>query len=233
MKRARILALLLTLACAAPSLAQGRGRGPGGSGPLDLLRVPEVQQELKLSQAQIELLGQVRQQMGEKMRDLFQQGGERRGGSPQDRQRRMAEFQKLRESYDKQALEILDHKQAARLKQLRIQRRGIRALGDKDVQDDLRLSGDQRSRIESTLQAERDDFRSAFDGVRPGSNMTNEQRDEIRRKIEEVRSGTAAKLNAILTDGQKRQFQSMQGAPFRFPERGPRGGRGRPNQIRT
>jgi hypothetical protein len=50
---------------------------------------------------------------------------------------------------------------------------------------------------------------------------------EVRKKFEEARSATDAKLNAILTPAQKTQFQGMQGAPFKFPENGFGGGRRR------
>ena len=46
--------------------------------------------------------------------------------------------------------------------------------------------------------------------------------------MREARTATDAKLNAILTDAQKKQFQAMQGAPFTFPQR--RGGGGRRNR---
>src|SRR5215207_6938579 len=115
--------------------------------------------------------------------------------------------------------EILDAKQMARLKQLSLQQQGTRGLGQPEVADQLKLTADQRQKIQAALTEEGTAMRQAFEGFQGGNNVTDEQRQQAFQKMRDLRMATDAKLNAVLTDGQKKQFQTMQGAAFKFPER--------------
>lgn len=220
MKFARILVLCAGMALFITSNAhaqQGRrgnfGRG-GRGGAAQLLQTPEVQKELKLDAAQIDLLNQLNTELREKGRTVFQSS---QGLAPEERDRKFAEF---RVESEKKIGEILDAKQKARLHQLELQQSGMRGLSRPDVQDELKLSADQRAKIKTAVDSEREEMRKAFEGFRGGGqNMTQEQRQEAFRKFGEVRTATEGKLSAILTDAQKKQYQSMQGAAFTFPER--------------
>jgi hypothetical protein len=217
----------VTLLAAAPSFAQqGQGRGRGGfggrgGGPAPQLMIPEVQKELKLEQAQIELLQGLQQRPQG-------QNGQRpdfRSMSPEEREKY---FETRRAEQEKQVAQILKPEQVTRLKQLELQQAGIRVVDRSDVATALKLSADQRQKVDAALQAERESSRALFESFRNGGNQaTPEQRQQAFQKMREARTATDAKLNAILTDAQKKQFQSMQGAPFTFPER--RGG-GRRNR---
>jgi hypothetical protein len=182
-----------------------------------VLRMPEVQKELKVDEAQLLLIQQLGQEMRSQMGTIFQSGGDFRTMSREERERRFALLGEVRAKYEKQLGEILNAKQNARLKQLQLQRGGVRVLARPDVQNDLRLTPDQRVKIKETLEGEGAAFREAFANFQPGPGMTNDQREEARRKFGEVRQATDAKLNAVLTDHQKKQFQAMLGAPFKFP----------------
>lgn len=214
MRGARVWALAAALAVAGSAFAQGFRRG-GFGGPLDLLAMPEVQKELKLEVAQIDLIKQLGQEMAQK------------APTPDDfhkmtREERARQFEQMRQEQEKKLAEILESRQMARLKQLSIQHLGItRTLARKDIQDDLRLSADQRARIQVIIDGQGDELRRVFQGFPRGGNMTQDQREEIGRKFLEVLAATEGKLNAVLTDAQKRQYQAMQGAPFKFPERRP------------
>jgi Spy/CpxP family protein refolding chaperone len=222
----------------------GRGGffgGPGG-GIAGLLQMPEVQAELKIDDAQKELLQAVNQEMGQKMRQLFEsnrgqggQGGAGRGFSPEMQQK----FQALQAEQTKKVSEILDEKQMTRLKQLNVQRAGTRALAQDDVAAQLKLTADQRQKISTIIQGERDSMQSIFQGFRGGDGQrpSDAQREELRKKMTDMRSATDAKLLAVLTDAQKNQFKAMQGAPFKFPEvrgfGGPGGAGGRGQRRRN
>lgn len=217
------MALVLS---AGVAMAQGRRGGFGGpgrggfGGPTSLLRIPEVQKELKIEDPQLDLIRQVQQEQGEKMRAMFQ-GSE--GLSREERQKqfeaRRPQMEQLTQETEKKIGEILDKKQMARLKQLSIQRDGTRALGRKDVQDELKLTADQRSKVEAAFEAQGEAMRAAFQGV-DFANMTDTDRQAIRAKMEQLRTQNDAKIMGILTDPQKKQYQTMQGAPFKFPEGG-------------
>jgi Spy/CpxP family protein refolding chaperone len=205
---------------ALPAEAQGQGRR-GGRGGGNILSIPEVQKELKLEAAQIELLNALNQG-GRGNRESFQ------NMTPE--QRREA-FAKLRAEREKKVAEILDAKQVARLKQLELQQDGLRSIRRDDVALQLKLTADQKQKIDAALDAEREGQRAAFEGFRGnnGQRPSAEQIQAARAKMTELRTSTDAKLNAVLTDPQKAQWKTMIGAPFTFPERqrGPR--RQRPN----
>jgi hypothetical protein len=226
MKRRSFLIAAVALAVASPAMAQGGGgrRGGfgggfgGGGGGLFMLMIPEVQKELKLEETQIELLRGLMPQRG--------QGG-RRGGedfrnlSEEERAKRIAEFraeaEKRQAEQEKKIGEILDAKQVVRYKQLGIQRAGIRAISQKPVADQLKLTPDQRTKVQAALEAEGPAMRALFQGGAEG------QRPDFQvlgPKMQEIRTATDAKLNAIMTSAQKTQFAGMQGAPFKFPEGG-------------
>lgn len=217
MKFARILVLCagMALFITSNAHAQGRRGGFGGrGGAAQMLQIPEVQKELKLDDAQVDLLKQLSMELREKGQSLFQNA---QNLSREERDKRFADF---RAESEKKIGEILDAKQKARLRQLELQQSGMRGLSRPDVQDELKLTADQRAKIKAALDGEREAFRAAFQGFGgAGQNMTQEQRQEAFRKAGEVRTATEGKLTAILTDAQKKQYQAMQGAAFTFPER--------------
>ena len=220
--------------------------GPGGGGGVGfLLQMPEVQAELKIDATQKELLEQLNMENRDKMRQLFQQGGFGRpgqGGAPdpaarEAMQKKMAAMQA---EQTKAIGEVLDAKQMARLKQLSIQRDGTRALSRPEVQDQLKLSPDQRQKVTAAFDGERQAMQAMFESFRPQNGQqpeppSEEQRAEFGKKMQAARATAEANALAVLTDAQKSQFKALQGAPFKFPEggfgfggpggRGPGGGR--------
>ena len=221
MKLVRMFAFAALLAVLAPAGAQAQGRGGRGGfgGPGQLLQIPEVQKELKLDEAQIDLLKQLSAEMREKGQALFQ------GAQNLSEDERNKRFRDFRAESDKKVGEILDAKQKTRLRQLEIQQMGARAVSRPDVQDELKLTADQKQKIQAAVEGEGAAMRAAFEGFQGGQNMTDQQRQDAFAKMREVRTQTDAKITAVLTEAQKKQLVTMQGAPFKFPEM--RGGFGR------
>jgi translation initiation factor IF-2 len=209
---------------------RGGFRGRGGN----ILRMPEVQKELNLSKAQID-----------KIEALPRPG---RGGGPGGRGGPggpggpggggRGDFEKFRQEREKAIAKILDAKQLARYKQLQLQREGIRAIGRKDIGDQLKLTADQHKKVDAALKSERDAAMKAFQGMRgggpggpggpgggrpgaggpggPGGGPSPEMRkmfDDMRKRGE----ATEKTLKAVLTPAQTKQFAEMQGKPFKFP----------------
>jgi hypothetical protein len=236
MKRSRVWALSLALALIAGAVyAQRPGGGPGGGGPggggrrgfggrrdggmMGMLRIPQVQKELKLSKTQIDRLTKLAAAPAGPNRQSFE--GLR--SLPQDqREKRLAELraqrEKARAEQEKKIVAILQPQQLKRLRQLQLQQAGLRALGRKEVADQLKLTADQRQKVKAALDAERAAMRAAFQGSQ-GGQPTPAQREQARKKSSQARAAAEAKLNAILTAAQKKQFAGMKGAPFKFPER--------------
>jgi Spy/CpxP family protein refolding chaperone len=217
------LAAVLLVGAAAPSQAQGQGQGQRGNrggrggfgGSSFLLQMPEVQKELALDPGQVELLKGLN---GGFNRESFQ------GLSDDERRKK---FTELRAQREKQVAEILNAKQVTRLKQLEIQQAGTRALDREDVATALKLTADQKAKIDAAQDAERTAMEPIFASFRGnnGQRPTDAQRDETRKKMADIRTSTETKILAVLTEPQKKQFESMKGAAFKFPEfRGRRGG---------
>ena len=223
MKFAKVLALGAALSVvAAPSFAQrpgGFGGGFGGrGGGAFLLRMPEVQKELKIDEGQMEALKLIQEAQQSKMREEF--------GKLRDlpEQERFAKFQelgtKMAADNEKEIGKLLNANQVARLKQLELQQAGTRALGRTDVQTQLKISADQKQKIDAALKTERDAVQALFAGFRnSGERPSEDQIRESRTKMEATRKDTETRLLATLTDAQKKQFEGMKGAPFTFPQR--------------
>src|SRR5688572_9589687 len=130
-------------------------------------------------------------------------------------------MEQQRAEQDKQIAEILDAKQMARLKQLDLQRTGIRSLDRKDVQDGLKLTPDQRKTIADTLTAEREGTQKIFQSAprpEPGQFPDPAQFQKTMQQMQEMRTATDAKLTKVLTPAQSKQWTAMQGAAFKFPQ---------------
>ena len=168
----------------------GPGFGPGGMqiSSLILLGIPEVQQELGLSEEQKTDLNDLQRKMQEQMRASFGDFRQMEDLSQEERDKRFAEVGKKTEETIKQANEkatkILKAKQAERLGQLRLQREGVAALSRAEIARQLDLTEEQRAKIKNLEE-----------GFRPQDDVL-----------------------AALTAEQKAQWAEMKGKEFQFPQ---------------
>jgi hypothetical protein len=225
-RRFTLVAMLLALAIVPAASAQQRGRGGfGGFGGAQassaaLLRIPEVRQELKLTDDQ-------QKQVEEAL-------GSRRGGqgfnredfqnlSQEERQKRFAELreqaEKASKETDEKIAKILDESQQKRLGELRLQREGINALRRKEVAEKLGLSDEQQQKIRKIQEESRPELGNF-------RNLSDDERREAFTKMREQREKADKDTLAVLTDEQQSKWNEMKGKEFDFPQR--RGGR-RPN----
>jgi hypothetical protein len=102
-------------------------------------------------------------------------------------------------------------------------------LYDADVQTKLKLSDDQKQKVKTLQDQETERMRSLAGNFgqrnRGEGNRPNVNFEEIRAQGQKTESD----LLAVLTDEQKKEFESMKGKAFTFPERrfGAPGGEGR------
>jgi hypothetical protein len=201
------LALLTTVFLTGSALAQVRAGGGRGT----LLSMPEVQAELKLTDEQktkvTEMLGQLRG-------GRRGQGGQFGNLSREERQKQLAE---RRANEEKQVQTILNTDQLQRYHQLQLQRQGLSSLRDPKVEDELKLTEDQRSKVDGIFKEQADETQKALESAGGGRRA----RGAARTQLEEIRKKTDEKLQAVLTDDQKKQWKEMLGAPFKFPELAP------------
>jgi Spy/CpxP family protein refolding chaperone len=244
---------LLTVCAAALALTAATawaqpGRGPGGPGGpmggmfggqnmgLMLLANAQVQKELELVDDQKAKLKELGDKLQADMREAFQGF---RDLSQEERQKKMEELRKKGEervaSLQKEVDKILLPHQQKRLKQIRFQVLGDRALSDAEVIKELGITDEQKSKMEAIAKESGDAMRKLFEGVRDLSQEERQAKmEELRGKMDQARKDTQEKVQAILTDAQKAKLKDMKGAEFKldmrqmFPGRGGRPGGEKP-----
>ncbi|MCS6860447.1 MAG: hypothetical protein NZT92_09030 [Abditibacteriales bacterium] len=212
------MTVALAVAVAAPSWAQGRGQGRFGGafgGPggvvLQLVRMPEVQAELKLTDEQKVKLQQVGQELLQSGRELLQG---LRDLSPEEREKRRQEFQA---ETTKRINAVLNEEQRKRLRQLVLQRQGVAIIAqDEEVAQQLKVTNDQKLKIQDIVRAANEERRALLQGGFGGGG--GGVSPEMRARMNEITRKTNEKIEAVLTDEQKKQWKEMCGAPFDFPE---------------
>jgi inorganic pyrophosphatase len=203
----------------------GQGRRQGGmmgmmgrGGGLAILRIAEVQEELKMTQPQISKIDEAEQTMGESMRELMQGF---RDMTPEERQKAMA---KMEEISDKTVAGLLDQTQVKRYKQLTLQRQGAMALMRPAVAKELGVTEAQRKQIQEIQQKQRE----AMGNMRPGNfqEMTPEERQKMFQEFRDRQEKNNQEIMGVLTPAQKTKWTEMTGKPFKFPPMGMGMGRG-------
>lgn len=229
MKRtsAAVVMAVILVASASLALAQGPGGAGGGrrqggmgrqggfmaggmGGGLGMLRIPEVQQELKMTPAQIAKIDEAQQAVREAMAEAFQGGF--RNMTPEEQQRAAGKVEEIQE---KAVASILDQTQLKRYKELQLQQMGAMALLRPSVARELGLTEQQTARLREIQQKQQQEMRDMFQNASP------EERQQMFQRMQELRKKNDEALLAVLTPAQKTKWTQMQGAPFKFPERRP------------
>jgi Spy/CpxP family protein refolding chaperone len=234
MKLQRVIALATVLALMAgfastASAQRGQGGGRGGFGMMGggtagLVMMKPVQEELKLTPDQTKEVTKIADDAMEAGRESF---GNLRDASPEDRRAAMEKFQKQAAETDKKIAAALKPEQAARLKELSIQRRGVGALLDPEVATTLKLSDDQKSKLGEALRFGGPGGSGGGGGGGAGPNASDEERAAARERMVKAREERESKAKGILTAEQNEQFTKLQGKKFDFPApQGRQGGGG-------
>ena len=166
-----------------------------GMGSAMLLRAEAVQKELGVTEEQVT-----------KLKEVFEAGRGRGGQSTQssghDRRRACRRparnGAKRTAEQEKKIGEILDAKQAARLKQIRLQASGVMAVAmNEELAKELSVTEEQTTKIRGAVQEMRESMRDAGPGgfAQMGEKMN-------------------AKVMEVLTDAQKAKYKEMCGEPF-------------------
>ncbi|HEV2473698.1 MAG TPA: hypothetical protein VGS41_13570 [Chthonomonadales bacterium] len=223
MRRSLVAVSSIAMIAAVALTASAQGRrggmffgGPGGG--LFMLRNPAVQAELKMTDDQKAKLATEQQNVRSQMQDLRQSSGGFQNMTPEDRQKF---FQKMQAIQEKAVADVLDPTQMVRYHQLTLQQAGAQALTRPDVQDQLKMTDEQKKSVQDIQQKSMEEVRAAMQGV-DFQNMTPDDRQKLGAKMRAMRSETNNKMLAVLTDDQKAQWKTMLGTPFNFPARQPR-----------
>lgn len=239
--RLRIVAVLAGLLIAAPSFSQAQGPGGGGggggrrgglrggpAGTAGLIRIEEVQKELGITSEQKAELTKV----SESLRPAGGPGGfnpeEFQKLSEEERAKKFDEMRKEGEERAKKADEsikaLLKPEQWTRLNELRVQQEGVRALSREEVQTQLSLTDEQKAKIKTLTEAQRQGLGGG--NFRNFQDMSDEERAKAREEMETRRTAFEKGVTEVLTPEQKENWTKLQGAKFEFPQRGFGGGQG-------
>ncbi|HTK77856.1 MAG TPA: hypothetical protein VL371_21490 [Gemmataceae bacterium] len=199
----------VALAATGTALTQGRGGFGGGA---NLLAIPQVQEELKLTDDQ-----------KDKVRDFMEKFREKSVSAFQDAQGDFGKIGTIMAKMNAEAMKdvaaFLKADQVTRFKQLSRQRAGAQALmTDEDLQKDLKLTKEQTEKLAKLNKEMGEKQQELFQGG-PGP--------ESFQKMQEMRTEYGTKANAILTADQQKSYKDLLGKPFEFPQFGGRGGFGK------
>ena len=221
MRFLEILALAMALLGAAALLACAESNPVPLGGDLDsldfLLLNESVQKELKLSDEQLLKVKEVIHDVRQKHRPEMEKS--------RDRLKLLETMRASGEEVLKKMDGILNPEQIKRFKQIRLQRDGLRAFSNKEVEAALRLTEEQKSRIKRLAEELSQRSKQTLEEG-AGSNF-----ESALRKLAALRKDLLQKAVDSLTAEQKKTWQELTGEPFairyvspagrREPSRGP------------
>jgi hypothetical protein len=168
----------------------------------------KVQEELKLSDEQKKKLAdkfpdfvQETMKVFDKVKDL----------KPPEREKEMHEHRRKSEEKLSALLKhVLDAKQQERLLQLQLQQAGAFALlGQNEAFIKLKITDEQRKQFMEVVQEMEKKIQELIKEIQDGAKP-----EEIFPKVMKVRKEHEAKIEALVTDAQKKQWKELLGKPF-------------------
>ena len=203
----------LTFVAAVVQAAEGpRGGFGGGRGSLlGLLRLEQVQKEMKLSAEQTAKVKEIVEKLGAEMRDQFATLRD-----IEDREQRQAKMDELNNEFDgkirEQLRDVLEREQTMRLYQIRMQVRAVvDSLSSERLAGRLEITEDQKSKLAGIRKEMLAKQWELFGSMRDAS---EDQRRDAFQKMRQIRSEADEQALGILTAAQKESFESMKGEKF-------------------
>ena len=196
-----VLGAAVVAAIATPAWAQGRGRGglrQGNVAPIQLLKLDEVQADLKLTDDQKKNVAAEQETFMKSRREIF-------GAADKDSGERGPKMKELNDTTSKALASVLDEGQQKRLKEIVLQVNGAAELDNEELAAELKITPEQNKQLaeirKANAKARRDALKVLADG---GAGNRNEI-------IAKLQVEGDAKLLAVLTDEQRSQFEAKQG----------------------
>jgi len=181
-------------------------------GPFMVFR-DKVQDDLKLTGEQKE---KVEEHLRERLPDIMQFFQSLDGLSGEEREKKLQAFrQKAREKLTSVLKDTLKEGQGKRLRQLELQQEGAFALwhGDVEIGKDLKVTDEQRKQFMAIVQEFQKKVEPLIKEAHSGGNP-----EDIRPKVMKLRKDHEGKIEALLTDAQKKQWKEMLGKPLALDE---------------
>lgn len=170
-----------------------------------------VQQELKLSDEQKQKFDE---EIEVRIQDAMQFFQKLEGTKPEDREKEMGEYRRSVDAKLGPFVKMnLNDDQWKRLRQIQLQAEGAFALGNPELAKEVNLTDAQRMRFMSIVQEFQKKLEPVIKEGQAGGNP-----EEIRPKAMKLRKEHENKVEAMLTDAQKKQWTEMLGKPFRIDD---------------
>jgi hypothetical protein len=169
----------------------------------------KVQDDLKLTKEQKEKLEQHLQELLPDLMQFFQKIDGLKG---EGREKELKAYRpKVQEKLAAILKETLKEDQRKRLRQLELQQEGALALwhGDVQIGKGLKITDEQRKQFMAVVQEMQKKIEPLIKEAQSGGKP-----EEIGPKIMKIRREHEGKIEALLTDAQKKQWQEMLGKPL-------------------
>jgi Spy/CpxP family protein refolding chaperone len=214
MTTAGSLALLFAgLAWAQPAAPQPGAPAEAGRqltetlGPPFLVFRDKVQEELKLSDEQKKKLEKRLQDTVQDAMPFFQNLGDKK---PEEREKELhAYVQKAQENLTAFLEGALKEEQFKRLRQVMLQREGLFAVGHAEVMKELEITDKQRQQFGEVMEAMQKKVEPLVKEAQKDGKP-----EEIGPKMMKIRKEHEGKIEAFLSDAQKKQWKGMLGKPL-------------------
>lgn len=196
-----LVSALTLAALTSPAAAQRRGMSRlfGVITTVQLAQLEEVQTELKLTDEQKTKVATLNDDLAEERRAA-------REGAGGDFEKMRKEITLLNAEFTKEFNELLDDAQKKRAQEIYLQVNGPLAVTDEAVAAELKLTDDQKTKLEQSLTDSRTKMFSEFQGLQ---SLSEEERAA---KINELIQSRDEGLLAVLDEAQKKQLEEMKGA---------------------
>lgn len=167
----------------------------------------KVQEELKLSDEQKEKLLETFPEYAQETKKVFDKIADLK---PQEREKEMRSHrQKYHEQLTAFLKDTLKAEQLKRLQQLELQQQGPFALGRPEIRKELKITDKQMEKIIGVIQEMQKNIEPLMKEAQSGGNP-----EEIRPKAMKVRKDHEARIEAILSEVQQKQWKEMRGKTF-------------------
>jgi hypothetical protein len=172
----------------------------------------KVQEELKLTDEQRQRLLEKFPEYVQATMKVFEKIQEMK---PEEREKTMQEHRhKSDEKLSALLQEVLEARQQERLFQLQLRQAGVFALiGENMAFVSMKITVEQRKKFMEVIQ----EMHKKIAGLAKAA-QTEGKPEEIMPKVKKVRKEHEAKIEAILTDDQKKQWKELLGRPFELSD---------------
>lgn len=212
-----LIVVVSTQTTAQPGLGGLFGRG-GGADRTTLIVNKSVQEEIKLTDEQKTGLAEKSKEVREKSTELFKEmfkGGFKKL-EKEEQEKLQAKMKEIAEPFNKYIDTTLKDDQKKRLKEIVYQQMGTGAFANEEVVKELKITDEQKEKVAAISTESQKEIRSLTTELFKGGD-----REEITKKISNLRREATEKALKVLDADQKKQWETMTGKPFEVKNEAP------------